>query len=184
MAGPAGRSLWASKIDWLDIEASAAEVDRGRRADVIVVTRPIEQDNPRMRDSLHAALFETDSPVPVIPPGFAGCRHCLDERRARGESSARLHSDPAESSERSHLARQSSNGHGGDSGGAHIPEALRTVPDGTGAAAERILQAAHQISADLLVMGAFSRGEWHELMFGGVTRTMLAQPDSPLFMHH
>jgi nucleotide-binding universal stress UspA family protein len=34
------------------------------------------------------------------------------------------------------------------------------------------------------VMGAFAHGEWREMMFGGVTRTMLAQADLPLFMRH
>jgi len=58
------------------------------------------------------------------------------------------------------------------------------VPDGDGSAAERILHAAHRIGADMLVMGAFAHGEWREMMFGGVTRTMLAQADMPLFMRH
>ena len=65
-----------------------------------------------------------------------------------------------------------------------IPAELHTVPDGDDTAAARILQAAHGIGADFLVMGAFAHGEWREMMFGGVTRTMLAEADLPLFMRH
>jgi len=33
-------------------------------------------------------------------------------------------------------------------------------------------------------MGAFAHGEWRELVFGGVTRSMLAHADLPLLLRH
>jgi len=33
-------------------------------------------------------------------------------------------------------------------------------------------------------MGAFTHGAWRQRVFGGVTRTMLAEADLPLFMRH
>jgi nucleotide-binding universal stress UspA family protein len=179
------------QIDWLDIEGGATEVivDHGRRADVIVVARPTGQDTPRMRDGLHAALFETDTPVLVIPPGFRGILGQIvaiawkNEERAVKAVRACI---PILRKARSvHIIRAN---HPAEMPAVleehDIPAVLHTVPDGAGTAAERILQAAHQIGADLLVMGAFTHGEWREMMFGGVTRTMLAEADLPLFMRH
>ncbi len=56
------------------------------------------------------------------------------------------------------------------------------MPEGDGSVGERLLYAAHAVGADLLVMGAFTHGEWRERLFGGVTRTMLAEADLPLWM--
>lgn len=65
-----------------------------------------------------------------------------------------------------------------------IAAELHAVPDGEGPVAEHILRTAHQLGADLLVMGAYAHGEWREAIFGGVTRYMLAHADLPLFMRH
>jgi nucleotide-binding universal stress UspA family protein len=177
--------------DWLDIEGGAAEtiVDHGRRADAIVLARPTGQDNQRMRDGLHAALFETDSPVLVIPPGFQAMLGQVvaiawknDERAVKA---VRACIPILRKATAVHVMRAN---HPADMPAVleehDIRAELHTVPDGEGSPAERILQAAHRVGADLLVMGAFAHGEWRELIFGGVTRTMLAQADLPLFMRH
>jgi hypothetical protein len=177
--------------DWLDVEGDAAEVidDHGRRADVIVIARPTGQDSQHMRACVHAALFGSDRPVLVIPPGMQGMlgqvaaiawknderavkavRACIPILRKARSVHILCANRPAEMP--SVLEEHD------------IPAELHTVPDGEGTAAERILLAAHRIGADMLVMGAFAHGEWREMMFGGVTRTMLAQADLPLFMRH
>lgn len=179
------------RADWLDVEGDAAEVidEHGRRADAIVIARPTGQEGQHMRECMHAALFELDSPVLVIPPGFQGTlgqvvaiawknderavkavRACIPIlRRARAVHVLRA-GDPVDMP--TVLDEHD------------ITADLHTVPDGEGTAAERILQAAHRLGADMLVMGAFAHGEWREMMFGGVTRTMLAEADLPLFMRH
>ena len=65
-----------------------------------------------------------------------------------------------------------------------IPAVLHAVPDGDGSIGKRLLRAAHEVGADLLVMGAFAHGEWREFIFGGVTRYMLRATDLPLLMRH
>ncbi|HTJ25984.1 MAG TPA: universal stress protein [Candidatus Limnocylindria bacterium] len=179
------------RTDWLDVEGDAAEVidDQGRRADAIVIARPTNQDSQHMRACMHAALFESDRPVLVIPAGFQGPLGQVaaiawknDERAVKAvrasvpilRKARSVHvlcaDDPADMPavlEEHDIAAE-----------------LHSVPDGEGTAAERILQAAHRIGADLLVMGAFAHGEWREMMFGGVTQTMLAEANLPLFMRH
>ncbi len=63
---PVGRSTPA---DWIDAEGDAAAVvtDHGRRSDAIVIARPGRHETERMHDCLHAALFDTDGPVLVVP---------------------------------------------------------------------------------------------------------------------
>jgi hypothetical protein len=60
---------------------------------------------------------------------------------------------------------------------------MQAIP-AEGATGRRLLEAAHEVGADLIVMGAFAHGEWRERAFGGVTRTMLADADLPLLMRH
>ena len=163
--------------------------EHGRRADAIVIARPTSQDSQHMRECMHAALFESDSPVLVIPPGFQGTLGQVaaiawknDERAVKA---VRACIPILRKARTVHVLRAN---HPADMPAVleehDIPAELHTVPDGEGTAAERILQAAHRIGADMLVMGAFAHGEWREMMFGGVTRTMLAEADLPLFMRH
>lgn len=47
-----------------------------------------------------------------------------------------------------------------------------------------ILEKAHQIGASFIVMGAYGHSPTVERVFGGVTRSMLAQADLPLLLAH
>lgn len=177
--------------DWVDVEGDAAELvaEHGRRADAVVVARPAAHESDRMRECLHAALFDTGSPVMVVPPGFhatpgsvvaiawknddradkavRACMPILRQARAVHVLSAQRPAVlPAVLAE-----------HG-------IDAALHDVPPGDGPVAERLLAGAHGLGADLLVMGAFAHGAWREAVFGGVTRWMLAHADLPLLMRH
>jgi protein CrcB len=177
--------------DWIDIEGDVAEIvtDHGRRADAIVVARPAGHESEREHRCLHAALFDTECPVLVVPPGFNGLLGDVVAIAWKDD-------EPAARAVRAGLPIL------GKAGSVHIlcagaPAAmpqvlaehdiaaeLHTVPDGEDPAAERLLKAAHAVGADLLVIGAFAHGEWRELVFGGVTRTMLAKADLPLLMRH
>ncbi|HEY7385509.1 MAG TPA: universal stress protein [Beijerinckiaceae bacterium] len=53
-----------------------------------------------------------------------------------------------------------------------------------GDVAEALRQEAHAFGADMIVMGAFVHSRLRELMFGGVTRSMLGQSSIPLFLSH
>jgi nucleotide-binding universal stress UspA family protein len=47
-----------------------------------------------------------------------------------------------------------------------------------------LLDTAHRLSVDLLVMGAYAHSPLRELILGGVTNYMLAHADVPVLMRH
>jgi len=49
---------------------------------------------------------------------------------------------------------------------------------------QTLLDTAHRLGADLLVMGAYAHSPLRELILGGVTRHMLAHADLPVLMRH
>jgi protein CrcB len=176
--------------DWLDVEGDPAEIitSHGRQADAIVVARPTEHESERMQNCLHAALFDTETPVLVAPPSYRG-------RFGKIVAIAWKNDERAVKAVRASLPilRQAETVHvlcAGDVADApsiledhDIPFVLQTIP-ADGSTGQRLLETAHEVGADLIVMGAFAHGEWRERMFGGVTRTMLAEADLPLLMRH
>jgi protein CrcB len=179
------------RTDRVDPEGDAAEIvaEQGRRADAIVVASPADHTGERTRHSVHAALFETGCPVLVVPPGFVGSFGRVvaiawkeDDRAVKAVRAAlpilrkadRVH---VLSAHRPAVLPAVLAEHG-------IAATLHTVPEGEGSVSDRLLATAHAVGADLLVMGAFAHGEWREMLFGGVTRSMLAKADLPLLMRH
>ena len=71
-----------------------------------------------------------------------------------------------------HLAR-----HGVRAEAAHT--VANDIPDG-----EALLSYAADIGADLIVAGAYGHSRARELVFGGVTRTLLAEMTVPVFLSH
>lgn len=71
-----------------------------------------------------------------------------------------------------HLAR-----HGVRAEAAHT--IAKDIPDG-----EALLSYAADIGADLIVCGAYGHSRARELVFGGVTRTLLGEMTVPVFMSH
>jgi nucleotide-binding universal stress UspA family protein len=71
-----------------------------------------------------------------------------------------------------HLAR-----HGVHAEAAHT--VANDIPDG-----EALLSYAADISADLIVSGAYGHSRARELVFGGVTRTLLTEMTAPVFLSH
>ena len=56
--------------------------------------------------------------------------------------------------------------------------------EGSGDAAPRLLRAATEIGAELLVAGAFGHPRLQEFVFGGATRTFLTAAAPSLFISH
>jgi protein CrcB len=175
--------------DWLDVEGDSAEIitNHGRQADAIVVARTDDHESERMRNCLHAALFDTETPVLVVPSSYRG-------QFGRIVAIAWKNDERAVKAVRASLPilRQAETVHvlcAGDVADApviledhDILFVLQVIPKADGATGLQLLEAAHEVGADLIVMGAFAHGEWRERMFGGVTRTMLAEADLPLLM--
>jgi len=178
-------------IDWIDTEGDAAAIValHGQEADAIVLAHPADGTSERQRECMHAALFDTECTVLVMPPEYA-------QPFGRVVAIAWKDGGCAANSVRAAipLLRQADAVHVicADADpvmppimAAHdIAAELHAVADGEAPTAERLLDAAHGVGADLLVMGAFTLGEWHERLFGGVTAAMLADADLPLLMRH
>jgi nucleotide-binding universal stress UspA family protein len=73
---------------------------------------------------------------------------------------------------RRHLAR-----HG-------VAARMRSVPTGAKSIGESILAEARSDNVDLIVSGAYGHSRLRELIFGGVTRSLLEASDIPLLMSH
>ena len=61
---------------------------------------------------------------------------------------------------------------------------LHVLPISGGQFGEALLRKAHELGADMLVMGAYQHTPLRELLLGGVTRYMLSHADMPLLMRH
>jgi nucleotide-binding universal stress UspA family protein len=58
------------------------------------------------------------------------------------------------------------------------------LPLGSGPFGQTLLHKAHELGADLLVMGAHAHSPLRELILGGVTRFMLGHADLPVLLRH
>ncbi|HKM64062.1 MAG TPA: universal stress protein [Acidisphaera sp.] len=182
---------------WSDVEGRAAEVvaDFGRRADFVVLKRPAPHDPDPDRQAVHAALFETDRPILMVPaetaPAPFGRTVAIawrnDERTVKAVLAALRCLKRAE---RIHVLAGAREGapeprmpdifeeHG-------IAAELHVLPiTGQGVFGAALLARAHALACDMLVMGAFARHPLRSLILGGVTRHMLAHADLPVFMRH
>ena len=61
---------------------------------------------------------------------------------------------------------------------------LHVLPIGPGVFGQALLNKAHELGADMLVMGAYAHSPLREALLGGVTRHMLAHADLPVLMRH
>lgn len=186
---------WAAPAaHWIEVEGSAPGIvgEFGGRADIIVAARPAEDDR-LARQAFRAALFGTDRPVLVVPPGLtAAFGSCValawrDEKRAvRAVIPALRFLTAAEQvhvlvgvrkgAERPTMPRILLE-HG-------IRADLHVLPIEAGPFGRTLLDTMHQLSADLLLMGAYAHSPLRELILGGVTRYMLTHADRPVFMRH
>lgn len=179
---------------WVEVEGSAAAVvgERGSRADMIVAGAPAEDDR-RSRQIFRAALFGTDRPVLMIPPGPTpefGRRVAIAWRDEKHAVKAAI---PAlrclAEAEEVHVLMGVRNRatppamprileeHG-------IAAALHVLPIGSEPFGQTLLEKARELQADLLVMGAYAHSPLRELILGGVTRYMLSHADLPVIMRH
>jgi len=191
------RGAMSLKTEWIDVEELADEAvsEWGRRADFIVLQRPPDHPTVQERRAIHAALFDTDRPVLVAPPEGPtepfGRRIAIawrdDERTVKAVLSGLRCVANADEIHVLAGTRDPSNP-------PHLPEILdehgitaqlHVLPiSGPQVFGEALLRAAHELGADMLVMGAFARHPIRSFVLGGVTRHMLAHADLPVLMRH
>ena len=193
---------WASRVgseviaaNWCDLEGlvDTALKERGARSDVIVLRRPTDNDRFPARQEVFTALFETDRPVLVVPPDISasfGLRVAIAWRDDRPATRAVL------SALRCRVTPERIIVLAGTAQGSPRPAVpdillehgvepeLHVLPIGSGAFGEALLAKAHEVGADLLVMGAYLHSPLREFILGGVTRFMLAHADLPVLMCH
>lgn len=180
---------------WIDEEGITETLvkTRGERADYIVVSQPAAHADHAEHDALYAALFATERPVLMIPP---------QAKTAFGQTIAIAWRDDKFTLrallEALHCIPQTAQIHvlmGRREGQAppKIPDVLaehgmevtgHELPIGKDVFGAQLLAKAHELDADLLVMGAFVHSAWRNLLFGGVTRYILAHADIPVLMRH
>ncbi len=183
--------------DWTDIEGLADHLvaEWGRRADFVVVKRPMDHLLDQERRALHAALFDTDRPVLLVPPEAPpppfGRRIAIawrDDGRTIKAALSGLRC--AAKAEEIHVLAGTRDASQPPSVPAVLEEhgitaTLHVLPiAGQQAFGESLLRTAHQLGADLLVMGAFAHHPLRSLILGGVTRYILAHADLPVLMRH
>lgn len=183
-----------SDAHWTEAEGSATAIigERGSRADLIVSGQPSEDDR-LARQAFSAALFATDRPVLLVPPESAalfGRRIAIawrDEKRAINAVIPALRC--LGTAEQVHVLMGVRDNtlapsmpkvlmeHG-------IAAQLHAVAIGSEPFGKTLLDTARQLSADMLVMGAYAHSPLRELILGGVTRYVIDRADLPVLMRH
>jgi nucleotide-binding universal stress UspA family protein len=187
----------AAVTAWDDVEGRADKVvgEWGRRADYVVMKRPWQDMPETERQAIHAALFETDRPVLLVPPdrpsASFGKRVAIAWRQDSHTLKAAL------AALRCLQGAEHIDVLAGMREGAPQPRLpdileehgikadLHVLPmTGDRVFGEVLLAKAHALGSDMLVVGAFARHPIRSLLLGGVTRHMLAHADLPVLMRH
>jgi nucleotide-binding universal stress UspA family protein len=182
---------------WSDVEGRADQVlaEWGRRADFVVLKRPWPHQPEAERQAIHAALFDTDRPVLMVPPDRPSTPFGMRVAIAWREDARTLNAVLA--ALRCLQAAEHVDVLAGVREGAPRPRLpdileehgikadLHVLPvTGDRVFGEVLLAKAGALAADMLVAGAFGRHPLRSLFPGGVTRHVLAHADIPVLMRH
>lgn len=177
-------------------DMAAAFVRHGRLHDLVV--SPTPKGEEVFHGSLASALlFETGRPVLFMPETFAGpfdLDHVVvawdgGQQAARAVGDAMLFIETAKSVSIVCVTGEKdlSTVAGGELAARlahHGPEVIVVDLPVRDHAGETLLDYARGSRAGLIVMGAFARSRWRELILGGVTSHMLSATDIPVLMAH
>jgi nucleotide-binding universal stress UspA family protein len=192
--------------EWRIIEGYTPSVisTEARYADLVVVGQP---DDPRRDDNRSRATAETvlmTSGRPMLSIPFAGgfpvlTEHVLVAWKAGREASRAVHDALPllrQANRVTVLTINPRGSHAEEEVGEGHPDIVRhlvrhgvkaearsTVADGI-AYGEALLSYASDISATLIVAGGYGHSRARELIFGGVTRTLLAEMTVPVLFSH
>jgi nucleotide-binding universal stress UspA family protein len=179
---------------WRRTEGAADAVveQLGRRSDIIVSARPAADDDPQTRAGFRAAVLHSERPVLVVPPGHAGrfgrtvAIAWRDDGRAAKAvipalrllaGAAQIHVLQGTREAERQLPLPAAFGDHGIAAEMHV------LPI-EGVFGRVLLEKAHALGSDMLVMGAYAHHPLREIIFGGVTRYMLEHADLPVLMRH
>lgn len=199
--------LSASATELRSAEALSRDLGRvaavhARYADVAVMSRPVEGSGAELREEIiEGVLFHSGRPALIAPPnwkaGSIGKRVVVAWDASREATRALSEADDLlESAEAVTVltvdAKPKMFGHGEQPGlniAGHLnrrglPAEVRNVDSVGRSASSAILEEAHKLNADLIVMGGYAHSRLRELVFGGATRELLRTTTVPLLMAH
>jgi nucleotide-binding universal stress UspA family protein len=166
----------------------------GRIFDLIVLGRPGRApENPRM-PPLEAALFESGKPVLIVPkqaPQSIGRKVLLHWNRSTEQAHTNALALPllklADEVTVLMVTGGSEIGPSAEEAARHlrrngVKATALTVESGGRAAGEIVLERAATLGCDLIVKCAYTQSRLRQMIFGGVTRHILANAAVPVFM--
>lgn len=199
-----GRSGISYEVQDVYSEFAFADEDiagRALYADVVLIGREAARDEELRKRIVGGALFQTPTPIlinrggrslPSSPSSILLAWDSSDEasRAARQSLDLLKQADMVYVTMVDPVARMGANG---EEPGADIAAYLARhgvkvqvdrVASGGLPADEILRRHAMDVSADLMVMGAYNHPRWQQTIFGGVTRSMLEEGKMPIFMAH
>jgi len=172
--------------------------ERGRLADLIIAGHPGKPPRAAPSFTLDACLRETGRPVlvlplPAPPPEAFGKRIAIawngSTEAGRALRAAMPFLEQAESVSILTVEEGSTVTPTGDNvvrylGWCGVKATTVAVPTDPAGAGKALMAAVVASNADMLIMGAYTRGQMRRLIFGGVTAEVLAQITVPVIMVH
>lgn len=168
----------------------------GPASDMLVVSRPktANKGGRKATAFLTQALLHTQRPVLVLPQSESAksYNHIAIAWNRSAEAARALHAalPILKAAEKVTFITAGQSTHIGPSAtdmigflSHHGVSAERTAQRQTDSA-QALAKMYHEVGADLLVMGAYSRPRLAEFVFGGATQHMLADEDIPVLMMH
>lgn len=188
---PAG----APKVGWKELIGAEEEnvAHEASQFDLLVMARPHNMDG---RDALHTAFFSASRPLLLVPSDWTDASGTFPQaiaiawndtaeacravdgampwlRSARTVTILQI-AEPLKAAD-ALLERLNDEG---------VSAQVRMAARSARPLGDQIVEAAHEVGADLLVMGAFRRSEFVEWVLGGTTRHALTHADLPLLLAH
>ena len=170
--------------------------ERGRVSDLIVTGLPGKNDDATLAAVVHAAIIDTNRPVLVTPPNihdepFRKIAVSWNGSAPSAHSMARALPFLTAAEQVTVLGVQDTEFGGPPAGQAvdylawhGISANSVAVEPGSKPVGIAVLEAAGNVGADMLVMGAYSQSRVRRLIFGGVTRDILESAGLPVMMAH
>lgn len=176
--------------------ASEIVAMRGGAYDMVVVGRPARDQTTVAELSAEAALFRTGRPVLIAPPKTPrsiGEAVVIGWNRSASSARSIAAAMPLLMMSRSvTIVTVTTGAKIGPSpqdmakylSWHEVQAEVVEIPPDHRLVGEVLLEEAERVSADLLVMGAYSHSRLRELILGGVTRHVLQNADLPVLMAH
>jgi nucleotide-binding universal stress UspA family protein len=168
----------------------------GRVFDLIILGRPGRDEHTPRMTPLEAALFESGRPVliaPPAPPQSVGSNVLIAWNGSTEQSRSVAFAKPilrkAERVTVLTVEGAMTPGPTGEQAARHlqrngIPAQAIHLSAGKRSAGEIILDQAGALGCDLLIKGAYTQSRLRQMIFGGVTRHVLANATLPVLMAH